>query len=63
MTAAERRIREFSSCMKKLSSKSRNYIHKLAHTLLLVEQPPVCPVQEADFIGKGKESKNTRMGF
>ena len=46
MTEAEHRIRAFSLGMKKLGNDSRNYLHKLAHVLFLVEQPPVYPVLE-----------------
>jgi len=49
MTKTERRFRDFSSGMKKLSNGSQNYIHKLAHILFLVEQPPVCPILEKKF--------------
>ena len=53
MTKPERRIRDFSLGMKKLGKDSRGYIHKLAHVLLLVEKPPVCPV-EGKYFQKGK---------
>ena len=46
MTKAEKRVRDFSSGMKKLGNDSRNYIHKLTHVLFLVEQSPVCPVDK-----------------
>jgi hypothetical protein len=44
MTKEERRVRDLSSGMKKLGDESRDYIHRLANVLFLVEQPPVCPV-------------------
>ena len=43
MTKAERRIRAFSSGMKKLGDDSRNYIHRLTRALFLAEQPPFNP--------------------
>ena len=62
MTKAEQRIRCFTSGMKKLGNDSRDYIHKLAHVLFLVEQPPVCPVTDGDFSERKKESKKVWMG-
>jgi cob(I)alamin adenosyltransferase len=44
MVKTERRIRAFSSGLKKLDKNSLNYIHRLAQVLFLVERPPVNPV-------------------
>jgi hypothetical protein len=41
MTKTERRIRTFSSGMRKLDNNSINYIHWLTQVLFLVEHPPV----------------------
>jgi cob(I)alamin adenosyltransferase len=45
MVKAERRIRDFSSGIKKLSNHSLDYIHRLTQVLFLVERPPVYPVE------------------
>ena len=60
MTKAERRIRDFSSGMKKLGNGSRTYIHKLANVLLLVEKPPVCPAEK---VFPEWERKEKKRGF
>jgi len=46
MTKEQRRIRDFSSGIKKLGDESRNYIGKLTQVMFLIEQPPVFPVFE-----------------
>jgi hypothetical protein len=43
MTKAERRIRDFSSGMRKLDDKSLNYIHKLTQVLFMFEHPSIYP--------------------
>ncbi|MDR0503033.1 MAG: hypothetical protein LBH16_06895 [Treponema sp.] len=62
MNNAEKRIKNFSSGLRKLNKKNQDYINKLAHVLLLVEQPPVCPSVERADTGKEKV-KTTCMGF
>jgi hypothetical protein len=58
MTKTERRIRDFSSGIRKLGNHSRNYIHQITHVLFLVEQPPVYPVVKK----KTETKKIARMG-
>jgi len=58
MTKAERRIRDFSSGLKKLSDKSQNYINKLAHNLFLIEQSSAYPVFNKKY--PELENRNTR---
>jgi len=55
MTKSEQRLKAFSSGMKNLSKNSRNYIHKLTHVLLLVKEPPVCPVADGEWVEKKKK--------
>jgi hypothetical protein len=56
MVKAERRIKAFSSGLKKLDKNNLNYIHKLAQVLSLVECPPVNPSsgEKAVWLEKGK---------
>ena len=55
MTRSEKRLRDFSSGMKKLGGDSRNYIHKLTRFLFLAEQPPVNSVNEKESPEQGNE--------
>jgi len=55
LTKAEQRIKDFSSGIKKLSGNSQDYMHKLTHVLLLVEQLPIAPTAVE------KKGKNARM--
>jgi hypothetical protein len=48
MSKEERRIRDFSSGIRKLGEDSRNYLHRLTQALFLVEQPPVCPILQEE---------------
>ena len=57
MTREEQQLKDFSSGMKKLGNGSRNYIHKIAHALLLIEQTSVCKVFENNFL-ESKKKKN-----
>jgi cob(I)alamin adenosyltransferase len=43
MTKTERRIKTFSSGIKKLENHGLNYIHRLTQVLFLVERPLVYP--------------------
>jgi hypothetical protein len=43
MTKIERRIGAFSSGIKKLDSRSLNYIHRLTQDLFMIEHLPVYP--------------------
>jgi len=44
MTKPERRIRTFSTGVKKLDNRGLNYIHSLTQVLFMVENPSACPV-------------------
>ena len=46
MTKTDRRIKDFTSGINKLSNGSKSYIHKLSHILLLIEKIPVNPIIE-----------------
>ena len=48
MTGQERRIRDFSTGLKKLNKDSQKYIQNLTCVLSFVEQPPVSPVSGED---------------
>jgi hypothetical protein len=48
MTKQERRIRDFSTGLKKLEKDSQDYIQNLTRVLSFVEQPPVSPVSGKD---------------
>jgi len=43
MTKSERRIKDFSSGLKKLGNDNQDYIHKLTGDLFLIEKFPACP--------------------
>jgi len=53
MTKPERRIRTFSSGVKKLDNRGLNYIHGLTQVLFMVENTSAYPVLE----NKASESK------
>jgi len=44
MTKVERRIKNFSSGLKKLGNDNQNYIHKITHDLFLIEKFTACSV-------------------
>jgi len=44
MTKTERRIKNFSSGLKKLGNDNQNYIHKITHDLFLIEKFTTCSV-------------------
>ena len=44
MTIAERRIKSFSSGLKKLGNDNQNYVHKITHDLFLIEKFTACSV-------------------
>jgi cob(I)alamin adenosyltransferase len=62
MVKTERRIKAFSSGLKKLDKNSLNYIHRLAQVLFLVERPPVNPSsgEKSHVVRKGKAEITTR---
>jgi hypothetical protein len=59
MTKTERRIKTFSSGIKKLGNHSLDYIHKLTQVLFLVEHGPVYPVSTE----KAHELKNKNCPY
>jgi len=54
MTKAERRIKNFSSGLKKLGNDNQNYIQKITHDLFLIEKSTACSVLV---------KKNTELGI
>lgn len=44
MTKTERRIKNFSSGLKKLGNDNQNYIRKITHALFLIEKFTACSV-------------------
>lgn len=61
MTKKERRIKTFSSRLKKLSDNSKDHIQKLIHILLLIEELPVCTVTEKKQLKKGVKHEKTNV--
>jgi cob(I)alamin adenosyltransferase len=62
MIKAERRIKTFSSGIKKLDNNSLNYIHRLTQVLFMVEHPPVYPVEEGKIYESEKKNRSYAMG-
>jgi hypothetical protein len=62
MTKTERRIRDFSSGMRKLDNHSLNYIHSLTQVLFMVEHLPVYPAAREKAAELEKENRLYEMG-
>jgi hypothetical protein len=62
MDKAERRIKIFSSGLKKLNNNSLDYIHGLTQVLFMVEHPPVYPAALEKAAELAKKSRLFEMG-
>jgi hypothetical protein len=62
MVKAERRIKKFSSGIKKLSNHSMDYIHRLTQVLFMVEHPPIYPFEREKTVELGRKNRPYVMG-